>query len=234
MFTEKAYPEDETVWTTGATLEGPLTVANELIYERRFGARNQLEFVFPFQVARSGENRWRGGFGDLAVAVKRALYHSLSNGTILSLAGEVILPTGDAEDGFGSGILRFEPFLAIGKMLPADGFVQAQSGVEFASDRSRAIPEAFGRVAVGRSFVEGRFGRSWSPMLEILAARELAASASTELDLAPQFQVTLSRRQHVMASVAARVPVTDSDDRPIEILIYLLHDWFDGGFFQGW
>jgi hypothetical protein len=58
-------------------------------------------------------------------------------------------------------------------MLPADGFIQAQTGFEipFAKDHAN---EFFWRGLVGKSFVQGQFGRTWSPMIEVLGAQELA------------------------------------------------------------
>jgi hypothetical protein len=47
-------------------------------------------------------------------------------------------------------------------------------------------------------------------------------------------QVSLSRRQHILASVGVRVPLNDTADRPHQVLAYILWDWFDGSFFQGW
>ena len=47
--------------------------------------------------------------GDIAFAVKHTLFHSFEKGRIVSVAGELILPTGDAELGFGNGTTVFEP-----------------------------------------------------------------------------------------------------------------------------
>jgi hypothetical protein len=234
MFTEKAYPEDEAVWTTGVAAEGAGSVENEFIYEKRFGARNQIEVVIPFGFHDREEGSWVGGLGDVAVGLKRAVFHRVATGTIFSLAGEVILPTGNADKGFGSGVIRFEPFVTFGQVLPRDGFLQIQAGAELPTDRKRVDPEAFWRGAVGKTFTEGRFGRAWSPMVEVLGARDLVSGAAMEWDVVPQFQVTLNTRQHVMANVAARLPLNDSSTRDTQILVYLLLDWFDGGLFDGW
>lgn len=48
LITEKAYPEDEAVFTTEVNSEGDGEVMNELVYEKRFGARNQIEVAVPF------------------------------------------------------------------------------------------------------------------------------------------------------------------------------------------
>jgi hypothetical protein len=128
----------------------------------------------------------------------------------------------------------FEPFVAFGQVLPRDGFVQAQAGVELPFDSDKGPREAFWRVALGRSFTEGRFGRTWSPMVELVAARELESGHAADWDLVPQMQVTLSTRQHIMASGGVRVPLNAREGRHTQIVFYLLWDWFDGPLFGGW
>lgn len=234
LVTEKAYPEDEAVLTTAASVEGAGAIISRLVYERRFGARNQVEFVIPFGAREQPGGDWTGGVGDIAVGVKRALVHSLSSGTIFSVTGEVVLPTGNENEGFGAGTTILEPFLTLGQILPADAFVQVQTGVEIPLERSVASDEGFARVALGKSLTQGRWGRTWSPMLELLASRELVEGETIQWALLPQMQVTLNTRQHVMINAGVRIPLTDVDVRPTEVLVYLLWDWFDGGLFAGW
>lgn len=236
IFTEKAYPEDEAVFTADVTAEGPTGASGEVVYERRFGKRSQMEFVVPFGTReRVGpDGGWTGGVGDVAVGVKRDMYHSFERGTIFSVAGELILPTGDEDDGFGSGTVIFEPFASFGQILPANTFVHAQAGLELPWETDRAEQEGFWRAAVGRTFQSGRFGRSWSPMVEVLGGRELESGASTSWDLVPQLHVTLNTRQHVMANVGVLIPVTDADVRATRLVAFILWDWFDGGFLEGW
>ncbi len=207
---------------------------NEVVYEKRFGARNQFEVSVPFGVRERGPGDWTGGMGDVALGVKRALFHRLESGTIFSAAAELILPTGDEDDGLGGGTTVFEPFVALGQILPAESFFQFQGGVELPFDRDLAEEEAFWRAVLGISLTEGRWGRVWTPMVELLGARELASGAVADWDLLPQLQVTLNTRQHVMANVGVRVPLNDAGSRQTELLVYLLWDWFDGGFFEGW
>jgi cytochrome c5 len=237
MFTEKAYPEDEAVWTVTSAVEGPASFGNEVVYEQRFGKRSQWELVVPFGARERPEaagGGWTGGFGDVALGVKHALFHDNVSGSILSVAGEVIVPLGDEDDGMGSGVTIFEPFVSFGQLLPADAFVQFQVGGEFPVDTDIKGNEAFWRGALGKTFTAGDYGRAWSPMVEVLGARDLESGATTHWDLVPQVQVTLNTRQHVMANVAVRVPLNDADARDTRLLVYLLWDWFDGGFFEGW
>ncbi|MGD8495559.1 MAG: c-type cytochrome [Gemmatimonadales bacterium] len=239
LFTEKAYVEDEAVLTVATTTEGTGAVMNKFVYERRFGARNQLELVVPFSfVERSaedgGSSDWTAGLGDIAVGAKRALFHSPATGSIFSIAGEIILPTGDESRGFGKGTTVFEPFVSFGQILPADAFLHLQGGLELPADRDLAENEGFWRAALGRSFTTGRWGRTWSPMVELLGARELIPGEPVNWDLVPQLQVTLNTRQNIMANIGVRIPLNDADVRQTELVLYLLWDWYDGGFFEGW
>jgi hypothetical protein len=97
---------------------------------------------------------WRRGLGDVAAAVKHAFHHSLERGRIFAAAAEIILPTGKENEGLGGGVTVFEPFAAFGQLLPADGFIQAQTGFEIPFDQNRSN-EFFWRGLVGKSFVEG-------------------------------------------------------------------------------
>ncbi|MGQ0736201.1 MAG: c-type cytochrome, partial [Acidobacteriota bacterium] len=237
LVTEKAYPEDETVVSSVISAEAGGLVLNTLIYERRFGPRNQIEVVIPFGLVGSehpASNGWGMGPGDLTLGLKRAVAHSLTRGSILSVAGEVGLPVGDESLGLSKRTPVFEPFVAFGQILPAAGFLHAQAGVELPVHESRAEREAFWRVALGRTFSQNRWGRAWSPMVELLASRELDAGQATRWDLLPQMQVTLSTRQHVMINAGVRVPLTSRTGRSAQVMFYLLWDWFDGPFFEGW
>ncbi len=234
LVTEKAYPEDELVVTTAVATEGEGAATTKVIYEKRFGAQNQVEFVVPIAANGRDGGSWQAGLGDMAIAVKRALVHSHQRGTILSATGELILPTGDAARDLGKGYAVFEPFVTFGQILPRDSFFQFQGGFEFPTSDEGAN-EAFWRFALGKSFAQnGGWGRTWSPMLEILGAKELVDGERVQWDLVPQVQVTLSTRQHIMLNVGVRFPLTESGPRSTQFVMYLLWDWFDGGFFDGW
>jgi hypothetical protein len=71
-------------------------------------------------------------------------------------------------------------------------------------------------------------------MVEVQAKRELESGASVALDVAPQVQVSLNTRQHVLANIGVVVPATHTAGRSMRLQAYVLLDWFDGGFFEGW
>jgi hypothetical protein len=74
----------------------------------------------------------------------------------------------------------------------------------------------------------------WSPMLELLADRDLATGAKTSVDVLPQFQVTVNRRQHIRLNVGWQLPVNNRTRRSKQVVFYFLWDWFDGGLLDGW
>ena len=234
FFTEKAYPEDEAVLTTSFATTGSAAVSNEIVYEKRFGARNQIEVKLPIDATKNAEGAWAGGAGDLALGFKRAVAHSLTRGSIFAAGGEFIFPTGDAAAGLSKNTTVFEPFASFGQVLPRDSFLHAQAGVELPFDTEKAAREAFWRVAGGKTFTQGMFGRTWTPMLELIAARELVNGEPALWDIVPQMQVSLNTRQHLLLNVGVRMPLNARSGRQTQVLVYLLWDWFDGGLFSGW
>ncbi len=77
----------------------------------------------------------------------------------------------------------------------------------------------------------GARGRRWSRC----SARASSKTAATaEWDVLPQLQVSLSTRQHVLLNIGVRTPLSQRSERRTSVLVYLLWDWFDGGFFSGW
>lgn len=235
LIAEKAFPEDEIVVTSAATTRrGARAFETTFIYEKRFGARNQYEVVIPL-ANRQTTDGWSGAqLGDVVLAVKRAVAHDGARGRILSVGSEVILPTGSRAAGVGSGTPILEPFLLGATTVGANGFVQFATGVELPASTRKASREAFATIGAGTTFLGPNAGRSWSPIVEVAAARELEGGADLELDVVPQFQVSLSRRQHILFNVGVRLPMTDRARRPREILAYFLWDWFDGGLRDGW
>jgi hypothetical protein len=234
FFTEKAFPENETVWTTGVTTSGAKGVTNQIVYEHRIGSRSQYEVTVPFGAQQTEPGgAWNRGLGDVELALRRTLYASLDRGSIFAAGGAVTLPTGKEELGLGNGFTIVEPFAMWGQMLGPSAFVQTHIGYEIASDRTRGQNEGFVRTAFGYTVAQDRgFGRAWTPMLEVLAAKP--ERGVTEWDLVPQMQVSMSKLQHVLFSVGVRVPMNERDERKPQMLAYFLWDWFDGGLFEFW
>lgn len=234
FFTEKAFPENESVITTGVTTSGRKRVTNQIVYEHRIGSSSQYEIAVPIDMQQAeGGGSWSRGLGDIEFAIRRTFFHSVDTGSIFAAGAAVVLPTGKEELGLGNGYSIVEPFAMFGQMLGTSGFLQVHTGIEIPTDHSRGVNEGFVRTAVGYSFAEDRgFGRAWSPMMEVLVGKP--GDGSAEWDVVPQVQVSLSKLQHVLISVGARIPLNEREERKPQFLTYFLWDWFDGGLFQFW
>jgi len=243
LVTEKAFPESETVLTTTAATHGSAAVNNEIVYEQAFGKHDQLEVALPFGWMHQPGGGLGGGLGDIVVGDKHVLFSKLhsdpdrpvyeSTGSILSIQGEVTFPTGNVSKGLGEGETVFGMFAAYDVLLPADTFIELQAGGDFPlhihdTPNSVYLNSAFGKI------LTRNFGRQWSPMIEVLAKRDLGAGTVTDWDVLPEMQVTLNRRQHVRAALGFRLPVNDTAGRPKQVIAYILWDWFDGGLLEGW
>jgi mono/diheme cytochrome c family protein len=234
LFTEKAFPEDEWVLMSTVNTNGPGEVSNKFVYEKRFGRRNMVEIVTPFSFLQNSNNSWSGGIGDVVFGYKRVVF-SLGTSTILSAQGEVSVPTGNDDKGFGLGLTKFETFAALGQNLSRSSFIQIQTGFELPVDTTTVPNAYFFRSTVGKILTPtGRAGRAWIPMVEFLAERELGTGATTDWDIVPEMQVTLSKRQHIRANVGVRTPLNNRTGRPTQLAFYLLWDFFDGGLQEGW
>ena len=231
LFTEKAFPENEVVYTSTIARGDEALVGHEVVYERRIGARSQIEAVVPVDRMKH-DGAWGSGLGDVALAFRRTVVADRRRGTVAAAGGEVAFPTGDATRGLGNGYYVAEPFAMVGQLLPHNGFIQVHGGLELPFDRS-APKEAYLRSAAGFTYLADRgFGRAWSPQVELLFARPFGAAA--EWDVVPQMQVTLSKIQHVSVAGGVRIPLNQRDERGPAVVTYLLWDWFDGPFTRFW
>lgn len=234
LVTEKAYPEDETVMTTTMNAQGAPGVTEDIVYEQRFGVKNQIEVDMPV-IFQHDTGKWYGGVGDTALGLKRELFSSLHSGSIVSLQGEVVLPIGNRQHGLGSGVTTFGTFAEYGQLFPANFFLQFQGGADLSTDTTRAPHVVFFNSVVGQTFSQNKgLGRAWSPMVEVLGSRDLETGSKAMWDVVPQFQVTLSRRQHIRAATGVRIPAINTAGRSMQVMFYLLWDWQDGKLTEGW
>jgi mono/diheme cytochrome c family protein len=234
LVTEKAYPEDEVVISTALNVQGAPTGTTHIIHEQRFGVKNQIEVDVPVNY-QDQNHTWYGGVGDTTLALKRVMFSSLRTGSIMSLQGGVLLPTGSRVRGFGTGTTTFEGFASFNQLFPTNTFVQIKFGGDLPRHTDIAPQSIFFQSALGQSFGANHgLGRLWSPMFEFVAAHDLVDNAKTNWDVLPQMQVTISKRQHIRANLGVLVPVNNTAGRPIQLVFYLLWDWQDGRLNEGW
>ncbi len=234
LVTEKAFPEDEVVVSSAVNASGAPGMETHVIHEQRFGVKNQIEVDVPI-LAQDQNHTWYGGVGDTTLAVKRVMFSNLKSGSILSLQGGFLLPTGSRQRGFGAGTSTFETFAAFDQVFRTNTFIQLQGGADLPFKTEVAPQSMFFNSAVGQSFAGNHgLGRLWSPMCEFVASRDLVTGGTTDWDVVPQMQVTLSRRQHIRANLGLRVPATNTQGRQKQVMFYVLWDFADGKLTQGW
>ena len=120
-----------------------------------------------------------------------------------------------------------------GKGIGSSGFIQMHGGMGLPSDRDKVERSTFLRTALGYGFAQDQgFGRSWTPMTEILWSKE--KGGNSVVDVVPQVQVSLSKLQHILLSVGVSIPATEREGRHPQFLTYFLWDWFDGGLTEFW
>lgn len=234
LITEKAFPEDEEVISTAVNARGAPGMTIDVIHEQRFGVHNQIEVDVPLQFQNQAHT-WYGGVGDVTLGLKREMWSSLRSGSILSLFGGVIVPSGNRRRGFGAGTTTLETFAAFDQLFRTNTFVQFQVGAQLPLHTDIAPRTIYWRTALGQSFAADHgLGRLWSPMVEFVADRDLVTGAKTRWDVVPQMQVTISRRQHIRANLGFRRPFANTAGRQSQVVFYLLWDWADGKLTKGW
>ncbi|MES2392142.1 MAG: c-type cytochrome [Acidobacteriota bacterium] len=234
LITEKAFPESEAVVSTAFNATGAPSWTTDVIHEQTFAGKNQIEVDVPINYA-DQDHAWTAGTGDITLGFKREIFSSLRTGSILSLQGGVLLPTGDSKRGFGSGATMFEPFAAFDQLFPTNTWLQLQLGGDISTNTTDAPSSIFYRTALGQTFARDKgLGRQYSPMVEFVASRDFTTGAATDWDVVPQMQVTLSPRQHVRADIGVRAPFTDTAGRKPQVVFYVLWDWADGKLWEGW
>ena len=232
--TEKAFPENEVIFTINTTPRSPSGIENRIDYEHRIGRRGQYEIGVPFVLQQGGGGDWARGLGDINLSYRHAFFDSDRLGSIAAAGGEVTLPTGKETEGLGGGVTIFETFAMFDQALPRDSFVQFHVGFERPADHDVAANAAYWRTAIGTTFKQNRWGRTWTPMVEILGDKELDNGAQAAWDIAPELQVSLSTFQHVLLGVGYQIPVNQRDTRGGTFRVYFLWDWFDGPLFSMW
>ena len=234
LFTEKAFPENEVVITGAFNLHRAPGGSATVVYEKRIGSSGMIEAAVPYEFTQD-TGVLRSGFGDIALGYKHKLFDNLKKGSIFSVGGEIVAPTGNPNIGTGGGSPVFETFAAYGQIFPADSFLQLQTGIELPTQPDKLPRAYYLRGALGKTFsTAGGLGRRWSPMAEFIADRDLVTGATTNWDIVPEIQIPISKRMHILANVGVRIPVNNTEERPKQIIFYILWDYVDGTLKQGW
>jgi len=227
LFTSKAFPENEAVLSHEFTdgRGGDRNWVTQFSVERRIGPRGQVELVLPIVVDDPRGEATEGGVGDLALSYKHVLYASLQRMTIASASLELVVPSGDRDDGLGDGTVKLEPSLHFGKQIEPFVFQGQIKGLA-PIDEDRADRGVRYRLAA--SYPLGPLRRDWWPSLEFEALQNVTADEESYL-LTPQVYKAIRKRGHVAVALGVQVPVGGHYPFDYRVAAFLLWEYRDGG-----
>lgn len=225
--TRKAFPEDEWVWKQRYSgLEGDNVWKNTLEYEFRLGERWQGVLEVNHATA-GGES----GFGHFEPGFKYVLKHDRSNGFIATLGGNLGVPLASEED------WELLPYLALGKVLGDQWTLQSSARLKLNLDDSDGNVAEFAGIL---HWVHTQQPRSVFPALEVIAEVPFHRGSgqyrkdTVQWSLIPQARIGLSKRGHVALNAGVELPVNDTWRYDWRAYVFLIWDFADGGFFEGW
>lgn len=220
LFTEKAYPENEAVWSPriSRTRSGQTNVSVKSLIERRYTNRMQVEFAAPIEAhaeTARGAGHWLGA-GDVEAGVKYVVAYSLDRLFIASAGLDLVAPTGSARKSLGDGTWVAEPYLAFGK---ATGRVIVQ-----------------GQVKGELPFNEKKKGREFAYRLDagyrirpdprgLFPSVELLGDHANNLAIVPQFRWGISKTGKWAAALGTRIPVRGDKSEEFAVIGYLLWEY---------
>ena len=213
FFTEKAFPENETVWTTGVTGSGAKAVDERAASTSIASARAaQYEVKVPFGVAAGDAGGpWSRGLGDVEVAVRHTFYASYDRGSIFAAGGAVVLPTGKESAGPRQRLHDLRAVRDVRADARRERFLQVHTGYEIRRPTSSAArTRRFVRTALGYTIAQDQgLGRAWSPMAEVIVRqaqgrRHGVGRRAADAGLAQQAAAHPAERRRPRAAQRAR------------------------------
>ena len=203
---EKAFPENELVLANRGREQN-------YIFERRFGARFQIEAE-----GRTAFDGDRNNFDGVSLAGKLDVWHSPSALAITTLGLETTPPLGRQDR------WEVEPFVAFG-WSPKE-IVTLQGQILGTWEEQEGITGFEYRLGVGKDL------GGLVPMLE--AGWTVPRGAPNALSFYPQMWIQLSRLGHVAGSVGVELPAVGPEPRHPKLIAFVLWDFGDAGLFRGW
>jgi hypothetical protein len=227
--TEKAFPEDELVILPAISHfdESPAPSITEAslvaVYERRVGKRSMFEVQLPL-VGTNSLTAWTSGLGDVALAVKHAMFASTSR--IVSAGLEVVLPTGDRFRDHGHGTPIIEPFVSAGTLI-RDWYLQTELKAELPVNRLRASRALLYGAYLGRD--TSAAPDTWTLGVEFTAevTDPLIGLTTHTLALVPQIRKGITGTGALAAAVGVGVPLNRRDAQGMKWVGYLLWEYLE-------
>ncbi len=222
--TRKAFPEDEWVWKVRHTdSDGPDQWRHVLEYEWRIGQRWQGVLEASY-LSQGDRDRW----DVLEPGFKYVLRHDAKRGVITTLGANVVVPLRSDRD------WEVLPYIAMGRLLGEDWTLQSSARLRLpVEDPGDGSAELAGVV----HWAHSPWPRNVFPGLELVAEvpfDRAPGNDRVQLSVLPQVRIGLSKRGHVAVNLGLEEPLNDRDRYDRRAYMYLIWDFADGGFFDGW
>lgn len=226
--TKKAFPEDEVVWKTRYTEDGDIHEwKNTLEFEKRFGTRFQL----VLEATHIQDDAGDGKFDMFEPGFKYVLAHDRAAGKILTLGGNVGIPLD------GDGSVELLPYLALGRILGEQATFQGSARAKLPVDDIDAGSVELAGIV---HWTHTEWPRSVFPGLELVAEFPFERGTGpgrksvAQVSLVPQARIGLSKRGHVALNAGVELPLNDSGRYDYRAYVFLIWDFADGAFWEGW
>ena len=227
LITAKAFPEDEFILIfrhdrLHTAEDGSYRVLPTVYYAHRFGPDGQFEIKATPEIE-PGTTRtpW-----ELELGLKWSLIHDLHRLWILTIGAETVIPIRSEDP------VQIAPYVAVGKAL-GDRFTLQTSAHLMLSTRPTEAPSRV-RFSAILHWLPTDSPRGLFPGLEVFLQRDLRAGRSFQVWLAPQLRITLTRRGHLALTVGPVWELTHTQEIRYRIHAFLLWEYVDGPFWEGW
>ena len=225
--TKKAFPEDEWVWKQRYTgQDGSNSWKNILEYEFRVGERFQgvMELTHELEGSQSDFGHFEPGF-------KYVLKHDRRSGFIATLGGNLGVPLNSGAE------WELLPYLAFGKILGDQWTLQGSGRLKLSLENSDHSSAEFAGIV---HWVHTPWPRNIFPAVEVVAEVPFERGTgpgrkdAVQFSILPQARIGLNKRGNIALNAGVELPVNDRDRYDWRAYIYLIWDFADGGFFEGW
>ncbi len=129
------------------------------------------------------------------------------------------------------------PYLAFGKILSDEWTLQASGRLKLNLDNSDKSSAEFAGIV---HWVHTQKGRAVFPGLELVAEVPFGRGIgpgridSVQFSALPQLRIGLNKRGNIALNTGVELPLNDRERYDWRVYTFLIWDFADGGFFEGW
>lgn len=163
-------------------MDGFLNTYHSIFGFDDYGRPNRPLNSFLYEIRRNGvllvEGREGAGLGDIRLAIKKPLL--LSDGLNISIKGDMEIPSGDAEGGFGNGSIDAGVSIILDKKISEKVMTYWNIGAVFPGDLTALDRINFKNFFYGGAAVEALAGKGFSLIVQFEGHRSIYPETDLE------------------------------------------------------